>query len=646
MKNLLITAVLLLIALAVDAKIVMPGVFTDNMIVQQQSVLNLHGTATQMSSVEVNVGWMKKPLLTKADEQGRWSISVGTPKASRRAYQIVVSDGEAFTIDNVLVGEVWFCSGQSNMEMPLAGWGKVKDYEKEIAAAQYPYIRIYQVRQTTAFAPQTVVPQGYTQGWQEVKPETIGKFSSLAYFYARELWQKMGIPVGVINSSWGGTPAEAWISHDALKSVQGFQQRLEKIEQTGFASEDIYNMYRQEQEAWRALAAKADKGLSQHWESADADDNQWSVMTLPGYWEQKGLKDFDGVVWYRRHVTLSAEEAKHDLQLNFGCIDDEDVVYWNGKEVAQGAGYNQPRHYTIPAAMLKEGDNVVAVRVNDTGGEGGIGGVAEDMNINGTRTIAGEWRYAIGCDARQLPPVPTAPGSSWFPSTLYNAMVYPFRDFPIKGVIWYQGCANVGRAVQYDALMKTLVSDWRRCFDNATMPFHFVQLANYLQHQDLQPQSEWAALRDAQRKTTNVEGVEMMVNIDLGEANDIHPKNKQEVGRRLAALTLAKTYGKLKYGKAPEYQGYKIEDRKVVIGFAHDAITAPLEADADIKGFAVQSPDGRWHVATAKTAGAYAVEVAAAGVDVPVAVSYGWADNPVCTLKTAEGFHVGPFMTR
>ena len=641
MKRLLVLMLIMSSAYA-GAKVQMSGLFTDNMILQQQSQLCLHGTATPLSKIDIQLGWQKN-VVTQADSNGQWSVMVNTPKASTRAYQIIVSDGTPYIINNVLVGELWFCSGQSNMEMPVAGWGHVKDYEKEIAEANYPCIRIFQVKQTTAFSPQTDVPQGYTQGWQEVSDTNIGEFSALAYFYARELWRKLGVPVGVINSSWGGTPIEAWMSHDALKGVMGFEERLGKIEKTGFSADGINAMYGQEMDEWRSLVTKTDRGMQQSWNATSTDDVTWATMELPGYWETKGLQSFDGVVWYRKHVTLTAAEAEKDLQINFGCIDDEDVTYWNGVEVARGSGYNVPRHYTVPARLLKEGDNVVTIRVNDTGGEGGIGGNADDMNINGNKSLAGQWSYAIGCDARQLPTAPTAPGSSWFPSTLYNAMVNPFVDFPIRGVIWYQGCANVGRAKQYEALMKSLVADWRNKFGKPDMPFHFVQLANYLQRKPLQPESEWAQLREAQRRATAIDGVEMMVNIDLGEAGDIHPKNKQEVARRLAAITLAKTYKKQKYGKAPAYDDFTVNGNRMTLHFSHDGITAPLKADNDVKGFALMGPDGQWHVAKAHTTGNYSVEVEEEGLAVPVAVSYGWADNPECTLQTAEGYHVSPF---
>lgn len=644
MKRFTLIALTSLAASCAFGKVVLPGTFSDNMILQQQKDLKLTGQARPLATVTITPGWQKTKITATADKDGRWTATLTTPKGSRKTYTLSFDDGEVTTLQNVAIGEVWFCSGQSNMEMPVEGWGHVKNWEEEKQNAQHPDIRLFQVRQTTAFSPQTNVPLGYTQGWVECSPATVGEFSSLAYFYARELTQKLGVPVGVINSSWGGTPAEAWTSHESLKHVMGYEERLQRIEATGFTEEGIRQLYDAERKEWLQLAEQTDLGLQNDkaWTKADYDDSDWEIMTLPGYWEQSALPAFDGVVWYRRHITLTAEEAQQDIMLNFGLIDDEDVIYWNGQEVAHGSGYNQPRHYSIPASVLREGDNVIVIRVNDTGGEGGVGGTAVEMNINGTRPLAGQWLYRVGCDIRHLPTVPTSPGSSWYPSTLYNAMVHPFIDFPIRGVIWYQGCANVGRAKEYECLFQTLIHDWRRAFGNPTLPFHFVQLANYLAPADVQPDSEWAALREAQRCATQIDGVEMMVNIDLGEANDIHPKNKQEVGRRLAALSLAATYGQQQAGEAPAFSHTTVSGTEMICHFTRSSIAEPLLPDTDVKGFTLQGEDGKWYAAQTRTEGETVI-VTAPEVKVPVAVRYGWCDNPTCTLRTKSNFHVSPF---
>lgn len=630
-----------LAASAAQAKVTLPGTFSDNMVLQQQRTFTVSGKARPGATVRINLGWQKSQVTATADAAGRWSTSITTPKGSKKAYTLTFDDGEATTFSNVLVGEVWFGSGQSNMEMPVEGWGHVMNWEQEKAAAHHPMIRLFQAKQVTALTPQDEVPLGYTNGWVECSPETVGEFSSLAYFYARELTQKLGVPVGVINSSWGGTPAEAWTSHEALKGVTGFEERLGRIEATGFKADAIQKMYDAEQAAHRQHIIDADCGIGASlatpvFAAPDFDDSRWATMQLPVYWESVGLDGFDGVVWFRKTIDVPADKAGQDFVLDFGPIDDEDITYWNGEKVAQGWGYNNPRHYVVPGRYVKAGRNVICVRVTDNGGEGGIAGTPDQM------TLAGDWKYAIGFDGHTLPPSPTAPGSNWWPSALYNAMVHPFLHFPIRGVIWYQGCANEDRPEQYEPLFQTLIHDWQRAFNQPTLPFHFVQLANFHAPSDLQPDSKWARLRESQRMAKKIDGVEMMVNIDLGEAYDIHPKNKQEVARRLAALSLARTYGQKVAGEAPEFDHYTVCGNVLTVHFRQSDIAEPFLADADVQGFTLQAPDGTWHKAQARTEG-QTVVITSPEVAMPVAVRYGWADNPTCSLRTKSGFRVSPF---
>lgn len=629
-------------------KVVLPGTFSDNMILQQQRTMHIDGTARPSATVTITMGWQKQPVTAVAATDGKWSADITTPKGSQKAYSLTFDDGEKTRFKNVLIGEVWFCSGQSNMEMPVEGWGHVMNWEQEKANAHHPNIRLFQVEHTTALAPTLTVPQGYTHGWVDCSPETVGEFSSLAYFYARELTQRLKVPVGVINSSWGGTPAEAWTSHESLKTVQGFVERCNNIEATGFKADAIQKLYEGEQRAHMKKIEDLDAGLNGNFDKplfaqADYDDSQWPSMKLPCYWENQYLNGFDGVVWFRKNIHVSTGQAGKAMSLDFGPIDDEDITYWDGEKVAQGWGYNQPRHYVIPAEKMTEGDHILCVRVTDTGGEGGIAGDVQQM------TFAGDWKYKVGMDARLLPTAPTNPTSSWWPSTLYNAMVNPFLHYPIRGVIWYQGCANEDRPEQYEPLFQTLIHDWQRAFNQPELPFHFVQIANYLPHKDLQPESRWARLRESQRMATKIDGVEMVVNIDLGDAQDIHPKNKQEVGRRLAALSLATTYGQKMAAEAPGYSHMTIRANgnrhEVVCHFSMSKMAEPFLQSDDLPGFALQAADGSWHVAKAHTAG-QTVVVSAADVPMPYAVSYGWADNPTCTLRTAGGFHVSPFISK
>ncbi len=634
-----------------EAKITLPAFFTDNMIVQQHSVMTLFGKAKPNKKVTVETDWNSQRIQTLSDKEGNWEVRLATPAAGG-PYTISISDGKKLVLKNVMAGEVWFCSGQSNMEMPLAGWGKIKNYEQEIAAAEYPQIRLFQVKKHTSITP--VSPfrvESNNGGWQECSPTTVPEFSSLAYLYARSLHKRLNIPVGVIDCTWGGTPAEGWTSADGLRNVMGFQDCIKQLEALGYDRNRIMDAYGREQNLWKTELAKVDKGIKggrPQWIATDLDDSGWSDMNLPAYWESRGLPGFDGIVWFRKSVDIPAGWAGKELSLNPGMIDDEDIIYWNGEQIAEGGGYNVQRHYTVPARLVKEGKNLLAIKVSDNGGEGGIAGEAKDMNIacNGKSvSLAGNWKYNIGCSLADMPPAPVYPESSSYPTALFNGMVNPLLSYPIKGVIWYQGCHDVGQAPQYECQFPALILDWRAKFGIPDMPFYFVQLANYLERKDVQQESSWAALREAQSKALHLPNTGMVVNIDLGEANDIHPKNKQEVARRLAAISLAETYGQDIPAHAPFYDNYTVgEDNKVRISFTLPENGEPFMPNKDIKGFTIAGPDRVFYPAQAFTDGDKVV-VGAPQVKVPVAVRYGWADNPECTLRTASDLHVAPFRT-
>ncbi len=467
MKKTFLTATLLLCGILAQAKVTLPSVYTDNMVVQQKSTLKIRGKATPNADVTLNAGWSRGLVNTKADAQGMWYMEVATPKAGG-PYRMVFSDGEETAIDNVLVGEVWLGSGQSNMEMPLAGWGKVFNYEEEIAKADYPKIRLFQVKKVVDTQERDRFSLEYNMGgWQECSPQTVPEFSALCYFFACRLWEELKVPVGVIDDDWGGTPCEAWVSAEALGHVMGYE------------------------------------------------------------------------------------------------------------------GYTQ---------------------------------ITENVN-------------------------------SHTPAVLYNAMIHPLIDFPIKGVLWYQGCSNVGRALQHESLFQMLIQDWRQKWQQPDMPFYFAQLANFLEHKDVQPDSEWALLRESQEKALTLHNTGMACNIDIGDAKDIHPKSKRELGRRMAAIALHKTYGKKKVVyTAPIYKGYTTIGNEVHIEFDYPAGSESFVEAQDLSGFTIAGTDHKWYVAKARTEGDKIV-VSCDEVKTPVAVRYGWADNPTCTLRTKSNFPLTPFRT-
>ena len=686
MKKVLLTLAVTIAAVALRAEVTLPGWMTSNMVLQQRTKMHVTAKAKAGATVKITTSWDKQTAKVKADKSGAFAFDLNVPAAGG-PFTLTFDDGKKLILDNVMSGEVWFCSGQSNMEMPVKGWGMVNNWEQEVANANHPLVRLFQVDRAVAHTPQTFVPQGHTHGWAVCSPLMVEEFSAAAYFFAREVSQKLGIAVGVVNSSWGGTPAESWTSHEALAEVTGFEDHEKRVFATGFDESKFAKLYQDERAEWSKEIFGNDKGLSggdlnnAPWAAADFDDSGWKTMAQPVHWDNAdALKSFDGIVWMRRVVDIPQALAGKALKLNLGNIDDEDVTYWNGKRVGATAGWNLNRTYTVPADLVKAGRNVIAVRIYDTSGDGGFCGSADNFNITAGNTaisLAGDWRWQKSMNAQSVKTIagrvePKRPSDPWFPANLYNGMVAPFLDMPVRGFIWYQGCSNVGRAVQYESLFQRMILDWqarfnktsevaaypkpqtddrRRAFfaqDSKALPFYFVQIANYRWEKDIQPESEWAAIREAQRKATQLDGVGMMVNIDIGMAMDIHPKNKQEVGRRLALLALNRTYGREEACAAPEYYQMRVADGKATLFFRPVQGSDALEANTDIKGFTIAGPDHVWHVAKARVEGErfmQRVVVDCPDVPFPVAVRYAWADNPVCNLKTVSGLPVGPFRT-
>lgn len=632
------------VAVQAQAEVTLPTFFTSNMVLQQKASVPLWGT-TNASHLKVTTSWDNKTYDVKASGSD-FTLTIKTPSYGG-PYTITFDDGDQTVLSNILIGEVWLCSGQSNMEMPLEGWGKVLNYQEEIKNANYPQIRLLQAEHIANEVPQDnlVVQNG---GWQVCSPATIPLFSSTAYFFARKIYKEKNIPIGLVHSSWGGTVLEAWTSAGALRTIHDFDTQLDAQENED-ARTAQERKYAEDLKAWNAKIMAADKGYQNDkpvFADPAFDDSKWQTIEVPSFYENKGFPDFDGVMWYRRTIVLGDNGDDGVGAILEYYADDNDKLWINGREIGSTEGYNVLRHYTIPAGVLKKGENIVTIRVVDTGGGGGLYGpenVGMKLGYNAYAiSLVGGWKVAVGANFSELPPAPAIASAPNRPSVLYNAMIHPLIGFKFAGAIWYQGESNAERAQQYQTLFPLMINDWREKLGDRKLPFIFVQLAAYKQAKAEPAPSSWAELREAQAMALKLPNTGMIVATDIGDAEDIHPKNKQEVGERLARVALAKVYGtKIDYS-GPAYKSFAKKGNAITVEFDFkDGLKAN---GATLKGFAIAGDDKVFYWADAKIEGGKVV-VSSAKVANPVAVRYNWADNPDGNLTNASGLPAVPFRT-
>lgn len=622
-------------ALAGDQPPFLATVFTDNMVLQRDQPDAVWGWTTPGATVKVIISGKSAEGQAAAD--GKWKVTL-PPLPAGGPFTLNVEGPQSVALQNVLVGDVWLCSGQSNMEWMV---GQSNKAPEEIAAADFPKIRHIYIPHVTSPAPQ---PSVETDGWKVCTPETAGGFTAVGYYFGRYLHKELGgVPIGLIHSSWGGTIAEAWASKEALTPLQDFNQAMEALEQQA----KIAASAPKPQEAWYAQNSPETATFS----TADFSDAAWPELNQPLQWTGSNVPDlanFDGVAWFRRSFEVPAGAAGKDAVVHLGAIDDDDTVWLNGKQIGATDGFMKHRMYPVPAGLLKEGRNTLAVRVLDNNGGGGLTGPADVMRVEVKDQppipLTGPWRYKVAADLSKVPPFPKRDSNPNIPTVLYNAMISPLLPYGIKGAIWYQGESNAARAAQYRKLLPVMIGDWRARFGQGDFPFYIVQLANFQARNPQPGESDWAELREAQAMTAkNVKNCGEAVIIDIGETADIHPKNKQDVGKRLALQALAKTYGKKVVAAGPEFKEAKKEGAAMRLSFTSTG-SGLVAKDGALKGFAIAGEDRKFVWADAKIDGD-AVVVSSAAVPNPVAVRYAWANNPEATLFNKEGLPAGPFRT-
>jgi sialate O-acetylesterase len=628
------------------AAVTLPGIISDNMVLQRSAKTPLWGMADPNEKVTVTFGAITAD--TTAGNDGKWRVNLNLQDAPKVPGELKIAATNTITVKNAIVGEVWLCSGQSNMEWGLSDTENAKT---EIASANHPGIRQFVVSKRISNEPQSTL----AGRWLVAAPETAGRFTAVGYYFAKEVHQKTGHPVGLINASWGGTPAEAWTSDAQLESVERYRtainQRRTALQEGGMEK------YKADIKAWSVAHVPAgnEADVATKWAGVEVPSAGWTEMKLPTMWQQAGL-EHNGIVWFRKEIDLPADAAGQAATLSLGAIDDLDVTYVNGTKVgATGADqenfWEHPRQYTVPAGLLKPGRNVIAVRVADIGGAGGFHGPAEAMRLTmGEKSVPldASWKYAVEqiIDFSTVPPRPPLPlhDNPHQVGVLHNGMIAPLVPYALKGALWYQGESNTGRHAQYAELMQLLIEGWRKDFGQGPFPFYIVQLANFMERAPQPTDPDWAKLRDAQTQVTKtVPNTGVAVIIDIGEAGDIHPRNKADVGKRLAALALAKDYGQQVEYAGPTYERHTVEGSKIRVTFTHaDGLTA---GSGKPTGFAIAGDDGKFVWADAEIEG-NSVVLSAPGITQPTAVRYAWANNPEVNLKNAAGLPAVPFKTK
>jgi sialate O-acetylesterase len=642
-----------------------PAIFSNNMVLQQKSEVNFWGKAESNLKVNVTGSWGNSAnTIVKSDNN--FLVKLKTPAAGG-PYQVYLQIGDTTIIyKNVLIGEVWVCSGQSNMEMPLMGWppdNLITNSEDEIKTADNNNIRLF----TVARAVSNQKEFNCIGSWDELSPQTAASFSATAYFFGKKLFEELKIPIGLIHTSWGGTPAEAWTSIDYLKTIGDFDNVLNKMK----GSQEEFARYKKWLDSHLAIDL-SNNNLETRWEnlsfndeecaSVNFDDSSWKEINLPTQWESTEVGNFDGAIWFKKKIEVPNNWINQELILSLGPIDDMDRTYVNGKLVGsheRDGFWQKERNYNIPKELVQSNELVIAVRVLDNQGGGGIYGAKEKLNVHPINldemiSLAGNWKYLPVAEFREQKfyvfgaakndydqkPKMTVEISAYTPTTLYNAMIHPLIPYNIKGVIWYQGESNTGNPKQYETLFPLMIKNWRDDWHVGNFPFYFVQIAPY--NYGEQTHSEF--LREAQLKSLSVPNTGMVVTLDIGDPQNIHPSNKKDVGDRLALWALAKSYGKKISCSGPVYKAMKIVKDKIVLTFDHAKNGLAIKELNGENNFLVAGKDKIFKKAKVRIEKNKLI-VFSDEVKSPVAVRYAFTNTSEATLFNKDELPASSFRT-
>jgi sialate O-acetylesterase len=617
------------------AQIKLPRIIRDSMVLQREAKVTVWGWASPKEKVKVTLKNKKYNTVTGAD--GKWSIIL-EPNTAGGPHTMEIKGKNTIILKDILFGDVWLCSGQSNMVHQL----NIHDvtYAKDIETANYSEIRQFWIPTSTSLAGPTEDLAGGE--WKPAIGDEVRPFSAVAYFFAKSIYDEYKIPIGIINASVGGTPIEAWMSEEGFKDFAQIKSIINKNKDTSY----INSLSRRPSQPMPLII---DKGLKEKvkWYENEYSAKNWNTIAVPGYWEDQGIKDLNGTVWYRKEFFVPASMTKKQGKLWLGRIVDADEVYINGEQIGKTTYMYPQRRYSIPSKVLKEGNNIITVRVSNNFGKGGFVPDKPYCIIvdQDTIDITGYWKYKVG--EVYIP----RRGNAAFnfsaqnqPTALYNRMIAPYIQYELKGVLWYQGESNTGKPAEYNSLQISQISDWRQKFKKPDLPFYFVQLPNFMESTYLPSESQWAQFREAQLKSLSIPNTGMAVTIDLGEWNDIHPDNKKDVGERLSLIAKNKLFNKKNEYSGPIFKSAEIIEDKIVLSFDH-ASSGLMSGDGeDLREFAIAGEDKSFVWATARIVGDK-IEVFSELVKNPKYIRYAWADNPDVNFYNKSGLPASPFRT-
>ena len=631
----------LFLTATVQAQLRLPKLIGDGMVWQRDATLKIWGWATP--GERITVRFKNKSYKTVTEANGQWQVKL-PPTPAGGPFTMEIAGNSRLEVKDILIGDVWFCSGQSNMVHQM----NIHDvtYANEINQANYPQIRQFWIPTLTNLqAPQNDIPNGQ---WKAAVGEDVRPFSAVAYFFAKKLYERYKIPIGIINASVGGTPIEAWTSEQGLTNFSTLKAAIEKNKDTTY----INSLTRRQPTTANRPAPPVDLGLAgaTKWYDVSYVPKGWRPINVPGYWEDQGIKDLNGIVWYRREIDIPASMVGKPAKVFLGRIVDADELYINGKLIGKTTYMYPQRRYPVPADVLKAGKNVVVVRITNNAGKGGFVSDKPYCVFAGADTVdlKGTWQYKVGIAYRPFAGGGFGGGginAQNQPTALYNAMVAPESNYTIKGFCWYQGESNAGKPQEYLALQTALITDWRQKWQQGDLPFLYVQLPGFMDYSYQPTESSWAVLREAQLKALSVPNTAMAVAIDLGEWNDIHPDNKKDVGERLSLAAIKTAYKENVVYSGPLYESARVEKDKIVISFMNVGGGLTTNDGEEPGEFAIAGTDKKFVWAKAKIDGDKII-VSSDEVLNPQYVRYAWADNPVNpNLYNKEGLPASPFRT-